>query len=367
MDEFEHIGEILKQPRLSGEEKNAIRSQVKAFMQDHPARAPFSVRVLDVFSAIAMRLSFVHAFRFRYVSVTALALVLAIGVGTSYAAEDALPGDPLYGIKVNVNEPLQGALATTPSAQAQWNTDLATRRLEEAEALVAEGKLSATDEQQLAGGFEQASNGFDVALSALSVSSSSAAAVADAQSSMQATLEVHADVLNQLASTAQEHGSSVASLISRVRTRAIGLSHQSAGVDQTIAESGGTSVKAAAEVDSKDAQGQLSQARALVGSASSSAPATSETVVAQEQIGAGDASLNAGEYGVAFAQFQSALLDAKKAQIRVDAIDTLKNTTGISLPASTSTYESIPSSAATSSAATSTQSDSNDLETDTGL
>lgn len=78
----------------------------------------------------------------RATTAFAVIMVMVIGTGTTYAAEGALPGTPLYAIKVGVNEPVREALAFSNEAKVQFHTEVAETRLEEAEALAAEGRLS---------------------------------------------------------------------------------------------------------------------------------------------------------------------------------------------------------------------------------
>jgi len=76
--------------------------------------------------------------------VLATAVIIAVlgsGAGVSYAAEGAVPGDALYGFKLDVNEEVILALTVTPEAKARWETRRAERRLEEAEALASSGEL----------------------------------------------------------------------------------------------------------------------------------------------------------------------------------------------------------------------------------
>src|SRR3989344_2979449 len=69
-------------------------------------------------------------------------VVLLLGGGASLAAEKALPGEFLYPIKVNFNEEMRALWAISATAKANLDTELATRRLEEAEKLSAQAKLS---------------------------------------------------------------------------------------------------------------------------------------------------------------------------------------------------------------------------------
>ncbi len=89
-----------------------------------------------------------------HVSARALALgllaVVVLGGGTAYAAQGSLPGDPLYGVKINVDERVVGALQFTPSAQAAWQASLAEERVMEAEKLAQQGRLTPVIASQLA-------------------------------------------------------------------------------------------------------------------------------------------------------------------------------------------------------------------------
>ncbi len=62
-------------------------------------------------------------------------LSLLLGSGVAYAAEQSLPGDPLYPVKVSVNENVRGAFAFSPEARAQWETHRLERRFDETERL----------------------------------------------------------------------------------------------------------------------------------------------------------------------------------------------------------------------------------------
>ncbi|MEK7514663.1 MAG: DUF5667 domain-containing protein [Patescibacteria group bacterium] len=83
----------------------------------------------------------------------ALLLIVALVSGTAFAAENSLPGEPLYAIKVNVNERVAGALALTDEAKAEWHTQVAEVRLEEAEKLASLGRLDASKSAEIEDNF----------------------------------------------------------------------------------------------------------------------------------------------------------------------------------------------------------------------
>ncbi len=89
------------------------------------------------------------------VMVPALVLVLiVVGGGAAYAAEGALPGDLLYPVKVNINEPVRSALAFSDESKADVHAALAVRRMQEAETLAADGQLTVAAKAELATNFD---------------------------------------------------------------------------------------------------------------------------------------------------------------------------------------------------------------------
>ena len=91
----------------------------------------------------------------RFMSSLAFVLVLAVvGSSTAYAAEGAVPGDLLYPLKINVNEPMRATLALSSESKAIWHADAAERRMKEAEVLAARGTLTADVKAELEKNFD---------------------------------------------------------------------------------------------------------------------------------------------------------------------------------------------------------------------
>lgn len=82
-------------------------------------------------------------FSARFVTAMAAFLIVMLGGSTVYASQAALPGDVLYTVKVGVAEPVRAALAFSSKAKLSVHTEIAEERLEEAQELAAEGRLSA--------------------------------------------------------------------------------------------------------------------------------------------------------------------------------------------------------------------------------
>lgn len=77
----------------------------------------------------------------KFVPTLAIAAVLLVFGAFSVEAENALPGDSLYSLKVNVNEPVRGLAALTPEAKAKFALEVTDQRLKEVALLSSQGKL----------------------------------------------------------------------------------------------------------------------------------------------------------------------------------------------------------------------------------
>lgn len=85
--------------------------------------------------------------------------VLALAGGASYVAETALPGDPLHTIKISVNERVMSAITyNNVEDRANWEANLALRRLHETSELELRNILSTDMVAKLSGEFESHTN-----------------------------------------------------------------------------------------------------------------------------------------------------------------------------------------------------------------
>jgi hypothetical protein len=154
----------------------------------------------------------------------AIALILAISLNTiSYAAEPSLPGEPLYGFKVAISEPLQGVIKTSSQAQAQWNNELVEKRLNEAEILAQRNKLQdPAIEQEIV---ERLTNQTDKARASVeTVSLKNTVVAAELNARLEAALEAHRTILSKKTPTLASNQSLTESLVLQASTtRALSL------------------------------------------------------------------------------------------------------------------------------------------------
>jgi|GEM_PF-6915623 len=344
MDELNKQMSEFSDASLSQREKDRIRAHLQGFIHAHPARAPFYMRALDGFSAFAERASKVQVRGAQFAS-AALALVLVVGTGTAYAAGNALPGNPLYGVKTNIEEPIQGAFATSAQAQAEWSSQLATKRLAEAETLAAQNKLTPQAVSTVTGGLDQATGQFDASVAEIATSSGNDAIAANLESNMAATLTANTQVLTQLQSAVPKAASSIAPLLSRVRTRAEALNQARTHLDIAVAQT------------------DASQSNFAAAKASVALVASSSTVQKN------DVSADEGTTTASVATAQTAAFNAQVTQLHADIADQLRSATGVDLPpATTSAALTATSSESTSLGASAIDASStSDLEASTSV
>jgi hypothetical protein len=132
-----------------------------------------------------------------YFVIIPLILVLT-GGGVVFASEDSLPDSILYPIKVNVMEPIKGALTFSPEAKALYESNLATKRLVEAETLANQGKLDKSNEKVISNLLERHTTALNKAITETKETKASAQ-VDEIVTDFQAGMNAHARVLDIVA------------------------------------------------------------------------------------------------------------------------------------------------------------------------
>ena len=201
-----------KEIRMTAAEKSTMRAQL--FGLPSPL-APSKVEGYYSFFTIS-------AFLQMRTVVAALLIVVLVGSGTAYAAEGALPGEPLYAVKININESMRVALAPTPAGKAQVHAQLAERRVKEAEALAATGRLDTGTSESLAANFESHVANADEF--ALEIAHEDPVAATELKVKLSASLEAHGTILATLGAegprgpSQDNSGTLAAKVIARAQT-----------------------------------------------------------------------------------------------------------------------------------------------------
>jgi Domain of unknown function (DUF5667) len=143
-EKIQHLFKTAQAFELTAEEKQKGAESFQILVQT-PAKL-----VPSPYLQVFFELTQVLVPRKKLSVVLALLLVLSTLLTTSaYAAEDALPGDWLYPVKININENVERILAGDIKNKARVAVKHAITRLEEIEKLTEQGKITTKSEKKL--------------------------------------------------------------------------------------------------------------------------------------------------------------------------------------------------------------------------
>lgn len=198
--------------RLSMAERALLRDRVVSYMEYHPLPKE-KTRVAPV---VELTSEPYKAFNFSRVQIGGFmgAFTMLILVVIPVVAEQAMPGDVLYPVKVQFNEEVRSTLSFSPYAKVEWETERLERRLAEARLLADEGKLTQEIEAEVAQAVQQHSDAAQEGIATIRSSDSDEAALAEI--TFASALEVQSEVLANREEQSGETGRSVAALANAV-------------------------------------------------------------------------------------------------------------------------------------------------------
>lgn len=158
-NEFKKGIEDIKKFKLDEKEKGHIFR----FILNAPVVSPYAPRR----SFWEVSISWVRVARIG----AAVFLLFSVGTVTAFRAENSLPGDRLYALKVGFNEPIRDLVSVTKEEQAKWESQKAARRIEEAVDLAAQGKLNEKNRIELEERFNKHTDNFTASVSETASSS----------------------------------------------------------------------------------------------------------------------------------------------------------------------------------------------------
>ncbi|MDP3953781.1 MAG: DUF5667 domain-containing protein [bacterium] len=251
-----------------------------------------------------------------------LALMLTFTGGTALAANGSLPGDFLYPVKVNFNEKVRGALAFSGEAEANFQSEMAARRLEEFQELAAstEGEFEAQLRESIMARFEAHSkNALDQIESLNAQGKFDAAAAASAR--LEASLEAHEDLIQRLSEQGEDIRARLLGMLDRVHARTEVAAEARANAVARVGENLDARLEAIVEAKAKQAEQALSASERLLDkyesrlSGEAKAEAKAKTEAALEAQANGMTALEAGNYAEAYRHFQASISFSEQAQI----------------------------------------------------
>ncbi len=181
------------------DEKKAVLARIVGpALSARPVRSPWSIYSFSVWIQENRLLT----------SIAALLLIFLSGNGVVFAAERTLPGDALYPIKVDIVEPLRGALISSPVAKAEYQASIADRRLSESETLAIQGKLDAPKQAQITALLDKHARDLETALDVAAAHEPQRAAAISVD--YQAGMNAHAAILGSIVASSQATTSEIA-------------------------------------------------------------------------------------------------------------------------------------------------------------
>lgn len=144
---------------LNAREFDEGRDKLEKFMVANPAIIHISIAETIY--------AFMHGLVWRLSAVAAVFLVMASSL--TVAAQQTVPGDWLYPLKVDVYEPIKGALIFSAEAKSAWEAERSIRRLQEIEQLLSDESLSPKEWNVLHQDFIRFAEQADKQISALSL------------------------------------------------------------------------------------------------------------------------------------------------------------------------------------------------------
>lgn len=166
---------------LTSEERAFMRSYLETLSNAKPVYAPIAspYPYFAFFTKPAPMLAF-------------LLMIAVIGSTTAAsAAETALPGDALYGMKIHINEKVESTFAFTPATKAETEIRHAQERLQEIQLLAASGK-----DERIADAALAAEGRIALARTHILTLIAQSPEASDAESELSYALSAHADILD---------------------------------------------------------------------------------------------------------------------------------------------------------------------------
>lgn len=210
----EQFKEATQSITLTEEQKSLMREHLVEYMAYRP------IRTVEASKQVHSSVPFFSFFKAHHLSG---ALIIALVVtsssfGVSFAADDALPGDLLYGVKVNINEEIKTALISDDDTKSRvaWEQERAELRLVEASQLAAEGRLDSAKQEQVSKLFAEHTGA--IVERVLAAEETDPVFAAEASSVLEDSLDTHEAVLARLIVEQDENAEEGArGLVSQVR------------------------------------------------------------------------------------------------------------------------------------------------------
>ena len=203
-----------KKVTLSTSEKASIYSRLNTVMNQSPARLSW----YDSFELSKIIKTITDGSIVKFVPV-ALVAVLVLMVSVSFSARNSLPGELLYPVKVGVNENVQSFATFGEKSSAEVDAMHASTRLNEAEQLVEQNKLSTSAAVTVEKTFSDDADKVKKQADSLEAKGNTVEAQ-KINSDFEVTLQSHSDLIQALSSSTLRSGKD-SELISGIKNKVL--------------------------------------------------------------------------------------------------------------------------------------------------
>ena len=185
--------------------------------------------------------------------IAVLLVAVLTGGGVSVVAENSLPGDLLYPVKININENVVAVFSLTAKAKAEWEVKRVERRLGEAVKLAEKGELKGDVLTKIESNFSAHADRVESRIKMLEEKGDSRAAVELAEK-FETSLEAHEDVLSRLSTKSGEDENDLLKGVGRTRAflqSKIGVDEEDINEDSQVEIEAEVEIEAGAKSDIK--------------------------------------------------------------------------------------------------------------------
>src|SRR3989344_2669850 len=326
MDNLEKFIKQAKDIHLSKNEKATIRQSVLNFISQNLVRSETPARL-----SYGSNIFFFNHFNLTKTMAILLIISLMVGGGVGLAAEQSLPGDSLYQVKIGMNEEVRGWLLVSEEAKANWEVERVQRRLEEAEQMTSRGSLNAETRAVIEANFEAQSERVRDRIAKFESKDNFNAAVG-VSSNFEVALKAHERILAELLDkeTSALLKVEIKPIKVRVGSEASDAKKSREDNEDKVSAKVRVDIESAAEGKLKAAENKIEEVRRFIENmesklgAEATVQAKARLTLANQTIAEGKAKFESKAYGDAFILFQKAMRIAQEAKLLVQARHELK-------------------------------------------
>lgn len=309
-DFFEELEKLKRKTELNKSIKESFRSSFIDFIF-----AGSDARGAEILRRNVQKPSILHFFQYKFMPIfLIIALVFGAGGSVSLAAENSIPGDVLYPVKVNFNEKVVAVFSVSADAKMQWETRLVERRLEEVSLLATSGKIDAEAEEKIRARFDGHAEKIKEKIAEMEERGKVRNA-SEAASRFEVVLKVHDEILARLQSTSSAAiVSEIGKLKIRIRYELDDVRENRSRLESRIEkEDGAPETKTAAEGKIGATENAVVSVKANIEKnrieldIDTVARAEAQLQIAADLILVAKSKLSAGVYGEAFTTAQKSL------------------------------------------------------------